>query len=60
MTSCFSITLHIDRSLIIIYYIGHFEPGMYAIEVLGDLPEEAVQQCENFEVEYRKIAKQNK
>jgi hypothetical protein len=39
---------------------GHFEPGLYAIEVLGDLPDEAIEECESRGAEYRKIAKQNK
>ena len=39
---------------------GQFEPGMYAIEVLGELPEDAIEHCENFELEYRAKAKQNK
>jgi hypothetical protein len=39
---------------------GQFEPGLYAIEVLGELPEDAVEHCENFELEYRAKAKQNK
>jgi hypothetical protein len=33
---------------------------MYAIEVLGELPEDAIEHCENFELEYRAKAKQNK
>jgi Spt4/RpoE2 zinc finger len=37
---------------------GQFEPGMYAIEMLGELPEDAIEHCENFELEYR--AKQSK
>jgi hypothetical protein len=40
--------------------LGQFEPGMYAIEVLGELPEDAIEHCENFELEYRAKAKQNK
>ena len=40
--------------------IGHFEPGLYAIEVLGELPEDAIEYCENSELEYRAKAKQNK
>ena len=39
--------------------IGPFEPGMYAIEVLGELPEDAVENWENFELEYRAKAKRD-
>ena len=33
--------------------IGHFEPGLYAIEVLGELPEDAIEYCDNSDLEYR-------
>ena len=39
---------------------GHFEPGMYAIEVLGELPGDAMEQCENLQVQWRQNAKRNK
>ena len=40
--------------------IGHFEPGMYAIEVSGELPVDAIEYCENSELEYRSKTKKGK
>ena len=43
----------------LILSVGMHEPGMYAIEVLGTLPDDAIEHCENFELEYRSQIKKN-
>lgn len=36
-----------------IFLPANFTPGMYAIEVLGELPEDAIEYCENYSHEYK-------
>lgn len=68
MTNAFQLSLTLSLLAVLavltlrafFHQLGQFEPGMYAIEVLGELPEDAIEHCENFELEYRAKAKQNK
>lgn len=39
---------------------GTFEPGVYAIEVVGQLPDDAIQSCEDLHLEYRAAARASK
>ena len=36
-----------------INWIGTFQPGMYAIELIGELPEDVIEECENLGLEYK-------
>jgi hypothetical protein len=38
-------------------FLGHFEPGLYAIDVVGQLPDDALEQCENHQMEHRAAVK---
>ncbi len=52
--------IYILFHLYFISSIAAFEPGLYAIEVIGTLPDDALDACDNLHVEHRANAKASK
>ena len=43
-----------------IAWLATHEPGMYAIEVVGDLPDEVIEECASRRLEHRALVKAGK